>query len=105
LVAGHLSKELRKKYKKRTFGLRRGDSVKILKGKFKGKSGKVESILSKKNKIYVEGILIQKASGTKAKVAIDASNVVITDLYLEDKLRKKKLEGEKKEEKKKESKL
>lgn len=97
MVSGHLSKELRAKYKKRTFGLHRGDTVVIKKGNFRKKSGKIESVLTKLNKIYVEGISISKPAGTKAKVPIPASSVIITELNLDDKWRKKLLEGGKKE--------
>jgi large subunit ribosomal protein L24 len=88
----HLSKELRSKYNVRAFGLRKGDEVKVLRGKFKGKVGKVEKVLPRKAKVYVEGIQIQKADGTKAKVAIHPSNLMITGLDLSDKLRKSKIE-------------
>ena len=49
----HLSKELRAKYKLRTFGLRKGDEVKVMRGKFKGKVGKVEKIVPKKAKVFI----------------------------------------------------
>lgn len=97
----HLSKELRKKYSIRTFGLRKGDEVKVVRGKFKGKIDRVEKIVPKKARVYVDGVQIQKADGTKAKVSIHPSNLIITGLDLSDKLRKAKIErnikkGEKK---------
>lgn len=88
----HLSKDLRKKYSLRTFGLRKGDEVKIVRGKFKGKISKVEKTVPKKARVYIEGIQIQKADGTKAKVSIHPSNLIITGLDLSDKLRKEKIE-------------
>ncbi len=44
LVSANLSKELRAKHGRRSFPLRTGDSVKIMRGEFKGKTGKIESI-------------------------------------------------------------
>ena len=41
-VGAHLSRELRKKYGKRSASLRKGDNVKIMRGQFRNKSGKVE---------------------------------------------------------------
>ncbi len=99
-VGAHLSKELRTKYKIRTFGLRKGDEVKIVRGKHKGKIGKVEEVNLKKQIVYIEGIQVQKADGTKAKVPIHPSNLIITGLDLKDKLRKAKLERNVKGEKK-----
>ena len=88
----HLSKNLRDKYKIRSIGVRNGDNVKILRGKFKHKTGRVEKVSLKKSKIFVEGIQIEKADGTKAKVGINPSNLIITSLELKDKLRKSKIE-------------
>lgn len=88
----HLSKELRAKYKMRSFGLRKGDEVKIVRGKFKGKVGRVEKVVPKKSQVFIEGIQIQKADGTNTKVPIHPSNLVITGLDLSDKLRKAKIE-------------
>ena len=47
-VSTHLSKNLRDKYKKRNINLRKGDSVKVMRGQFKNKSGKVEEVNLKK---------------------------------------------------------
>ena len=88
----HLSKNLREKYKLKNVGLRLGDSVKIMRGKFKGKSGIVEKVNLKKSKVFIEGVQIEKADGTKAKVGIVPSNLMITSLELGDKLRKAKIE-------------
>lgn len=96
----HLSKELRAKYKIRSFGVRKGDEVKIVRGAFKGKVGKVEKVLPKKSKVYIEGIQIQKADGTNTKVPIHPSNLIITGVDLSDKLRKSKIEMKVKGEKK-----
>lgn len=90
-VNSHLSKELREKYGKRSLRVRVGDSVRIVRGEFKGVSGKVEKVLTKFGKILVEGVQRSKSDGTKVRVKISASNVVITDLDLSDNLRKKKL--------------
>tara|TARA_Y100000310_G_scaffold328745_1_gene397371 strand:- start:10 stop:390 length:381 start_codon:yes stop_codon:yes gene_type:complete len=93
MVAGHLSKELRTEHKKRSFSLRVGDKVKILRGEFKGKIGKVEGINSKNMKIFVAGAEREKGEGQPAsKYPIDPSNVKIITLELGDKKRKEALE-------------
>ena len=55
-VSAHLSKELRKKYNKRSMNLRKGDSIKIMRGQFKNKTGKIEEVSVKKTSVYVSGI-------------------------------------------------
>lgn len=76
----HLSKELREKLKKRAIRVRKGDKVKIVRGKFKGKEGRVAQVSLKKCKIYVEGVTIRKARGQEKLFPIDPSNVIITEL-------------------------
>lgn len=92
LVHAHLSKDLRKKYGKRSIGLRKGDKVKIITGKFKKHEGKVESIDLRKARIFVNGIEKSKRDGTKKMLALQPSNMMITELNMEDKLRQKILE-------------
>lgn len=87
-MKSHLSKELREKYKVRSVKVRRGDIVKILRGNFKGRTGKVVKVSIKKEKIYVEGIERLKKDGNKVKVPIHPSNLMIIELNLEDKKRK-----------------
>jgi len=101
-VSVNLSKELRKKYEKRNIPVRKEDNVKIMRGKFKGKEGKVLKIELKKSKVTVEGIQIKKQDGSKVNVKMQPSNLQITELNLEDRkrnkmLNKKKESGEKKE--------
>ncbi|MBL7147389.1 MAG: 50S ribosomal protein L24 [Nanoarchaeota archaeon] len=91
-LSAHLSKDLIKKYKKRNIPLRKGDKVKIIRGQFKKKEGKIEKALLKKSKVYIENIQVTKRDGTKTYYPINPSNVIITELNLTDKKRKKILE-------------
>ena len=103
-VSANLNKELRKKHGKRSIPIRKGDVVKIMRGKFKGKQGKVTVVKLKKSKVAVEGIQVKKLEGSKVNVMMQPSNLQIIELYLEDKKRIKKLgikESKKKEEVKK----
>lgn len=86
-LQAHLSDQLSKKYSKRTIRVRKGDRVKVMKGQFKEKSGKVEKVMTKKSKVYIDGIEIQKKDGTKTKYPISPSNIMITELDLNDKKR------------------
>ncbi len=92
LVNVHLSPDLRKKYGKRSTGVRKEDKVKVLRGQFKGKTGKVMKVNLKKQRIDVEGIENIRKEGTKAPYPLQPSNLMITELYLDDKKRKELLE-------------
>ncbi|MBU0894339.1 MAG: 50S ribosomal protein L24 [Nanoarchaeota archaeon] len=97
----NLSRELRKKTGKRNIPVIKGDSVKVMRGKFKTKRGKVSEVKLKKISVVVEGIQIKKQDGSKVNVKLRPSNLQIFELNLEDKKRAKKI-GIKKEDKKKE---
>ncbi|PIO02565.1 50S ribosomal protein L24 [Candidatus Micrarchaeota archaeon CG09_land_8_20_14_0_10_55_25] len=74
----HLSKELREKEKKRSVCIHEGDSVKVSRGAFKGKSGKVSRVNVKLGRVFVEGLFLKKQSGQEKPAPIDPSNVVVT---------------------------
>jgi len=99
LLGAHLSKELRGKYGMRSATLRSGDKVKIMRGKFRGASGTVDSVDLKTLKVYVTGAESTKKDGSKVLRPINASKLMITDLNLNDKRRMKKFSKEKKEHK------
>ena len=99
-LASHLSKDLIKKYKKRAIPVRKGDTVKIVRGKFKKKAGKIEKVLTKKTRVYIENIQNTKRDGSKTYIPIHPSNLIITELNLEDKERQKILQRNKLETKK-----
>ncbi len=91
-VSAHLSKDLRKKYNRRSMNLRKGDDVKIMRGRFKNKTGKIEEVSVKKTLVYVSGIEIAKRDGTKARRPINPSNMTITGVNMDDKMRNKAIE-------------
>ena len=88
----HLSKELRKKYGKRSIGLRKGDKVKVMRGQFRKHEGKIENIDLKKTRVFVSGVEATKKEGTKKLIALNPSNLMVTELSLDDKFRQKMLE-------------
>ena len=87
-LSAHLSKELIKQYSTRNIPLRKDDKIKIVRGQFKGKVGKIVKVLTKKSKVNVENIQTTKNDGTKTYYPIDPSNLIITELNLTDKKRK-----------------
>ena len=84
----NLSKELRKKEEKRSMRIRKGDTVKIMRGKYNKKQGKVLSVDLKKTKISVEGIQIKKQDGSKVNVKMRPSNLQIVELAERGKVKK-----------------
>ena len=94
-VRAHLSKELKSKYNRRSFGLRKGDKVKIVRGQFKKQSGSIERINVKREKLYINGIETVKKDGTKVLYPIHPSNVIITEVSIDDKKRQKIIDRKK----------
>ena len=92
LMRAPLSKELRKKYNKRSLTLRVGDTIKVVTGQFKGVMGKIDIIDYNKNKIKLTGAELVKSNGQLVKYPIDPSNVTIITPDLPDKKRKEILE-------------
>lgn len=89
MLSSKLSKELSKKYEKRNTIIRKGDKIKIMRGNFKNHSGRVEKVLTKYTRIYVEGVQVLKKDGNRTYYPIHPSNLMITELNLEDKQRQK----------------
>jgi large subunit ribosomal protein L24 len=88
-----LSPELKERHGKRSARPRVGDTVKIVRGEFKDIEGKITRVDPTAGLVMVEGVTREKLKGGTSPVPIHSSNVVITALALEDKLRKRKLEG------------
>lgn len=76
----HLSKELRATLKKRAVRVKKGDKVKVLRGGFSGKEGKVVNVNLTKKKIRIEGMTHRKARGQEVLMPIDPSNVIIIEM-------------------------
>jgi large subunit ribosomal protein L24 len=88
-----LSKDLHKKYGKRSVRVIEGDSVTIVRGEFKGVDGKVAKVYKTKSSVAIEGVKKEKTKGDKFDVYIHTSNLVVTSLDTGDKWRITKLES------------
>jgi len=90
-----LSEDLKERYQIRTMRVVKGDTVKVTRGDFVGDEGLVDGVDTRKSKLIVHGVSSTKADGTEVPRLIDASNVSLTKLNLNDKRREAKLsEGE-----------
>ena len=94
-LSGSLSKDLRKKYGKRSVRIVEGDSVSIIRGEFAGVDGKVTKISIPERGVNVEGVKKEKLKGEKFAVYVNTTNIIITGLTSDDKWRINKLEGKK----------
>ena len=101
MVAAHLAEDLMLKYKRRSIQVIKGDTVKIMRGSYKGRVGKVRKVDVKRQRIEIEGVTITKVDGKSVPYPVHASNVMITKLNLTDPWRRRKLEEKLSEEEKK----
>ncbi|KAG8787932.1 hypothetical protein FRC20_007471 [Serendipita sp. 405] len=83
LMTASLSKDLRNKYNVRAIPVRKDDEVLIVRGKYKGRDGKVTQVYRKKWIIHVDRVHRDKTNGSTASIGIHPSNVVITSLKLD----------------------
>ena len=87
IFSSHLSKELRQRHGRRSFQLKKGDTVKVMRGKLSGRTGKVSVVDITRMKVAIEGIQVTKKEGTKVNTWFNPSKLQIIELNLEDKRR------------------
>ena len=89
-MTAKLAKELAKKHGIKRLAVRKGDKVRIARGQFRGRTGKVNRADPSRVRIYIDGIDRTKTEGSKAFYPVHPSNVIIIELSLEDRRRIKK---------------
>jgi len=82
-MSSPLSKELRGRHNTRSLPIRKDDEVRIVRGKYKGREGKVTQVYRKKWLIHVDRVQRDKSNGATAHIGIHPSNVVITTIKLD----------------------
>ncbi len=92
MVRATLSPDLREKYRVKSVRVRKDDSVKVLRGEYKGVEGKVTKIYIGKGRLSVEGVTREKIAGGNVPIKIHASKVMVTNLNLSDEWRRRVLE-------------
>ena len=83
-MGARLSEELTKQYSTRSAAVITGDTVKVMRGDFKGTEGKVQSVSLMDGTITVDGVISTKVDGTEVPRPINPSNVMITKLEMKD---------------------
>jgi len=90
-LSSHLSGDLRTKYNKRCVRLRKGDTVRVMRGGLKGLTGKVSEVHMNKMMVAVEKAALTKADGKSIPKLIHPSNLEVVKLDLTDPKRREKL--------------
>ena len=91
-VRAHLSDDLREAYGTRSVRVAEGDTVEVQRGDFAGETAEVVDVDLRATAIEIEDVTIETADGEEVPRALDASNVQVTDLDLEDERREARLE-------------
>ena len=87
LLSAPLSQKLRDSKRFRSLPIHAGDTVRIVRGGYKGRSGKVIKTDPKKQRIYVDKIVNKKTDATEIPVPIHPSNVIIEKYVTRDRRR------------------
>lgn len=83
IMSSSLTKDLRAKYNTRSLPIRKDDEVRIVRGKYKGREGKVTQVYRKKWVVHVDRVQRDKSNGASAPIGIHPSKVVITQIKLD----------------------
>jgi large subunit ribosomal protein L24 len=92
MVGAMLEDSLRKQYGRKKVRVIKGDSIRVMRGEYKGVEGKVEKVNTEHATFHIEGIQREKIRGGQVKVPIHSSNVMVIGLNLDDDLRSSKLQ-------------
>jgi large subunit ribosomal protein L24 len=95
LMSAHLSPELVKSHGVRTLPVRKGDTIRIMRGDHYGFEGKISRVDLKNFRIFLEGLTREKVDGTVIFVAVHPSKVLLKNLNLDDKWRKRTIQRKK----------
>ena len=88
IMSAPLSPELVKSRGAKTLPVRKGDTIRIMRGDHEGFEGKIQRVDLSEYRIYVEGLTREKVDGTAIFVSVHPSKVMIRNLGLDDKWRK-----------------
>ncbi len=91
MMKSHLSVALYEKYGMRNVVVRKGDIVRVMRGKYRGHEGKVVEVNLKNMKIAIEGVTVRRTDNKSVQLWTDPSNVEIVKLDLSDPKRKEKI--------------
>jgi large subunit ribosomal protein L24 len=88
-VSVSLSRELRGRYKRRALPLRKGDTVRIISGSFKGREERVSKVDMRTLRVTLDNVTIKKVDQKLKPLPIVANHLILTRLNLADPWRRK----------------
>ena len=97
LMTARLSEDLQRQYGVKRLTIRKGDTVLILRGDFKGVRGKVVEVDLREMRIHVENATMKKPGGETVYYPIHPSKVMIVELDTGDKRRLEAIEKARKQ--------
>ena len=95
LMAAPLSPELAASKNAKALPVRKGDTVRVVRGDHVGFEGKVSRVDLKRYRIFLEGLTREKVDGTNIFVSVHPSKIMVKNLKLDDKWRKAAVERKK----------
>ncbi len=93
-VRAPLSAELREEYGQRNVRVNAGDTVEVTRGDDAGEEGEVLTVDLRDEVIHVEDVTVEAADGEESPRPMDASNLRVIELDLEDDRREQRLESD-----------
>jgi len=93
-VTATLADDLREEFDTRSVRVNVGDTVEVMRGDFAGEEGEVVDVDLRDAVVNVEDVTVEKADGEEVPRSLDASNLRVTDLDLDDDRREARLRGE-----------
>ena len=92
-ISSHLAENLLLKYDRRSLPVVKGDTVKVMRGNYRGHEDKISKVNVRDQTVEIEGVTLTNAKGKKIAKPIHASTLLITKLNITDKWRRQKLES------------
>ncbi len=91
-VRSTLSEELREEYGVRRVRVNQGDTVEVMRGDHAGEEAEVVRVDLRDGVVHVEDVVVETAEGEEVARPLDASNLRVVDLDLDDDRRRERIE-------------
>ena len=89
LLSVPLSKELRARYGRRQLPVRKGDTVRVLRGSYEGQEERVAKVDTRGRTITLDNITVKKADAKLKPLPVAPNHLVLTRLNLTDSWRRR----------------
>lgn len=92
LVSANVHPELRDELDTRSIRIRTGDQVDVTRGDHAGETGIVNRIDYDSQKVYVNGVTVERQNGTESQVPLRPSNLQVVAMNVDDQVRMEKFD-------------